>query len=102
MSNQIHELIDQIQGKVTSVKRQLSADRALQKELRAEIASLQSQLAMKNEELEQLRYKLRECEESKKTDEKQNVVALKEQGISNEQIDDLVKEIEYCIAQLKK
>lgn len=102
MSNQIHELIDQIQGKVTSVKRQLSADRALQKELRAEIASLQSQLATKNEELEQLRYKLRECEESKKTNEKQNVVALKEQGISNEQIDDLVKEIEYCIAQLKK
>ena len=101
MSDQIHQLIDAIREKVSRLHRQLSTERSTNAKLQEQNESLANEIISKNNEITALRSKISEIELNNKTVEKQGVIGSEAKLISNEQIDELVKEIEYCIKQLK-
>ena len=102
MSDRIYTLIDGIREKVSLMQNQLSVERSSNEELRAEVSSLTNNLISKEEEINILQAKIEDLSKNVKAESEQSVVASSEKGISDEQIDELVKEIEYCIGQLKK
>ncbi|MDB3906192.1 hypothetical protein N9355_01825 [Crocinitomicaceae bacterium] len=106
MSARVHQLLDEIRDKSVKLKSQVAAERAKNETLSAEISNLKSAMNSKTEETENLQSKVSELSA--------NIESLKEQSVnsettgqtgavlSNEEIDALVKEIEYCIQQLKR
>lgn len=101
MSDRIHELVDGIKEKVSLVKSQLANVNSLKDSLQNEVESLKAQLTKKGEELNHANKTVLELEAKLIANNKQDV-KVKETGVSEDQIDELVKEIEYCIGQLKK
>ncbi|MDG1148058.1 MAG: hypothetical protein P8N52_07115 [Crocinitomicaceae bacterium] len=102
MSDRILELVGSIKDKVSLVKGQLEKERSKSEDLQNEVVSLREQLAEKQVELNGLSTKISELETKLITKKEQDVVVVEETGVSDNQIDELVKEIEYCIGQLKK
>jgi chromosome segregation ATPase len=102
MSDRILELVDGIKEKVSLVKGQLEKECSKSESLQNEVVSLGDQLVEKQIELNDLSTKISELETKLITKKEQDVVIVKETGVSDSQIDELVKEIEYCIGQLKK
>jgi len=102
MSDRILELVGSIKDKVSLVKGQLEKERSKSEDLQNEVVSLREQLAEKQVELNGLSIKISELETKLITKKEQDVVVVEETGVSDNQIDELVKEIEYCIGQLKK
>lgn len=106
MSARVHQLLDEIREKSVKLKGQVTAERAKNDTLSAEISELKEEMNSKTEEVENLQNKVSELSA--------NIESLKEQSVnsestgqtgtvlSNEEIDALVKEIEYCIKQLKR
>lgn len=104
MADRINELIEKIREKVSLLKSQLSVEQSKNEALQEEVNQLKLQLTSKQSEVETL--------ESKIVGLQSDIVKAKEQSVnhsteanvkvSDEQIDELVKEIEYCIGQLKK
>jgi len=110
MSARVHQLLDEIREKSVKLKGQVAAERTKNETLSAEIAELKSAMNGKTEEVDNLQNKVSELSA--------NIESLKEQSVNsesntetttqvggvltNEEIDALVKEIEYCIQQLKK
>lgn len=101
MSDRIHELIDGIKEKVSLVSSQLANVNSQNALLQNEVESLKAQLSQKGEELNQANVTISELETKLITNNEQDVKVV-ETGVSEDQIDELVKEIEYCIGQLKK
>ena len=102
MSDRILELVGSIKDKVSLVKGQLEKECSKSESLQNEVVNLEGQLAEKQVELNSLSTKISALETKLITKEEQDVVVVKETGVSDNQIDELVKEIEYCIGQLKK
>ena len=102
MSDRIQELIDGIREKASSLHNQLSTERSSNQKLQDEVSGLQNQISSKEGEIVELKSKISEWETKLKTVDEQDVIGSEDTGVSDEQIDELVKEIEYCIEQLKK
>jgi len=102
MSDRIHELVNSIGEKVSRLQGQLSTERSKKEEFLAEIQDLKSALGTKESEIETLKSKIIESKKNIEGGEVQDVVVSNGKNVSDEQIDELVKEIEYCITQLKK
>lgn len=102
MTERIQHIIDEIKIKCHALHNLLNAEREKSTELNAEIVDLTHQLNQfrieldsKNQEIVSLK---KEVEETKS----QVVEIPMNSQRSHEEIDELVKEIEYCIKQLKK
>jgi predicted nuclease with TOPRIM domain len=109
MSARVHQLLDEIREKSVKLKSQVAAERAKNEALSAENSELKSAMDGKTKEVGNLQNKVSELSA--------NIESLKEQSVNsqsntetttqvggvltNEEIDALVKEIEYCIQQLK-
>lgn len=102
MSEQVYQLIDEIRNKAARMREQLESERSTNAKLTAEIEAIKGQLEIKAKENGELQGKIAELNEQIKTISEQGVEQSIEKGISNEEIDTLVKEIEYCIGQLKR
>jgi len=102
MSDRIHELIEGIRSQATSLRDRLSIESSKNEELQKEVGSLLNQVSSKDEEINQLKSKISELEMNMNTTREQEVIVSGDAGVSKEQIDELVKEIDYCIEQLKK
>lgn len=98
MSDRIHQLIGDIRERANSFKDQLVDVREKNAQLEGKMAGYQADLEQKSAEIERLKAEL----EVAKTTEVDTVVSLDEKRISDEQIDELVREIDFCIAQLKR
>lgn len=101
MSEKVSQLIDEVREKALGLKDSLSAERSRVNNLEAEIQNLKIQISEKEKDL---REKVEEIEGLKSDLKKMETISIPvqaESGISDEQIDELVKEIEYCIAKLK-
>jgi len=102
MTEKIQHIIDGIRLKCKALYSQLESERALRLEQEAELTTIKSDfqvLNSKKNELEDTISKLRlelESIEKQRVEEKQT--SLRDR---NEEIDDLVREIEHCIKQLK-
>jgi len=106
MSARVHELLDEIREKSVKLKDQVTAERAKNATLTAEISELKSAMESKSQEVENLQSKVSELTDNIETLKEQSVNTNSEAPngatLSNQEIDALVKEIEYCIAQLKR
>jgi hypothetical protein len=103
MTEKIQHIIDSIRLKCKSLYTQLETERTKTVELSAEIHSLKNDISILNErnseiqiENERLNSELNSIKQQR-IDE--NLIGIENR---NEEIDDLVREIEHCINQLKK
>lgn len=102
MSDRVNELIETLREKMILLKDQCAHERSKNDELIAENKALKSNLTEKSNEISGLQTKIESLEEAQRSAKEQSVNHSEEKNISDEQIDELVSEIEYCIGQLKK
>lgn len=102
MADRINELIQKIREKVSQLKGQLSVEKTKNESLQNEVDQLKTQLNSTQNEVETLEAKIVNLQSDIVKAKEQSVGSSNETGVSDEQIDELVKEIEYCIGQLKK
>jgi Mg2+ and Co2+ transporter CorA len=103
MTDKIQQIIDDISRKAKALHHQLVEERLQNEQLRLEIVELREQLMSTNGQIEGQALEINrlksELEASKEQVVEKPVVSDKRK---DEEIDELVKEIEYCISQLKK
>ncbi|MBL1281154.1 MAG: hypothetical protein COA33_012825 [Fluviicola sp.] len=102
MSDQIQKLIASIREKFSQVKGQLSAEQSKNEKLQNEMEELKSQLDAQNDKVNSLENELQDAKSNKNDLSEQNITSSEGTMITEGQIDELVKEIDYCIGQLKK
>jgi predicted nucleic acid-binding Zn-ribbon protein len=102
MADRINELIQKIREKVSQLKDQLSVEKTNNESLQNEVNQLKAQLNLSLKEVESLETKVVKLQSDIVKAKEQSVGGSNEAEVSDEQIDELVKEIEYCIGQLKK
>ena len=102
MSDRINQLVDTIREKAILLKDQVASEKAHNEELTQEIQTLKQELSSRDEKVDELNTKITELDDGLKAAREQSIGSSGGNGVSEEQIDELVKEIEYCIAQLKK
>jgi uncharacterized protein YoxC len=103
MSERIDELIETIREKSILLKEQVASEKSKNEELTQEIQNLKQEISSKDGKVDELNEKIGELNESVKTAKEQSITSSEvTTGVTDEQIDELVKEIEYCIEQLKK
>ena len=103
MTDQIQKSISLLRTKFMGIHQNLSSAKKEIDTLNMEIKQLQSDLHQSKERNELLEEKLqKERSEMEATNKQVDNGSVLSQGRSNEQIDELVKEIEICIAALKK
>lgn len=103
MTEKIQQIIDEIRHKMAALDHQLKEVRATNVSLQAELTESHNQLEKSKKEGENLSEALNELKSALETANNQVVeVDRPTQGRKDDEIDELVKEIEYCISQLKK
>jgi len=102
MPDQINELIDAIKEKISFLHNQLSVERANNEKLRGENETMKNAILLKEKEIDAHQSRIFDFEKGISTKQGQGVIVAEEKIIPEQQIDELVEEIEYCIAQLKK
>lgn len=102
MSDRIHELVDAIREKSILLKDQVASEKTKNQELEKDIQRLKQEVSSKDGQVDELNSKITELNDDLKTVKEQSITESEGNGISDGQIDELVKEIEYCIGQLKK
>jgi len=102
MTEHIQNSISLIKEKVTSLHGQVQQERAQNEELKSEITLLAQQLVALKEENDQLLTAVEQLNSALAAAKSQVVESTPSLRRSDEQIDELVREIEYCISQLKK
>jgi methyl-accepting chemotaxis protein len=103
MTEKIQHIIDDIRQKMVALDHQLKEVRATNAVLQAELNESNIQLENSKKEGESLAEAVNELKSALETANNQVVeVNRPTQGRRDDEIDELVKEIEYCISQLKK
>ena len=102
MADRINELIENIREKVSQLRSQLSVEQVKNESLEEQVNQLKLKLTSKENEVKTLESKISNFESNIVKAKEQSVNHSSEANVSDEQIDELVKEIEYCIGQLKK
>lgn len=102
MSDRISQLLDQVREKSILHRDQLVAERSKNETLHSEINTLKTSLSDCTSKIDALNTEVETLKKAQIASKEQNAVATPETGVSDKQIDDLVKEIEYCIGQLKR
>ena len=103
MSDRVSKLIDSIKGKAVQLYQELQNERTKSADLENELSALKSDLNAKSAEIQASKEKIAQLGDQLKTLSEQKVdQPTSGADISDEQIDELVREIEFCIAQLKQ
>ncbi len=103
MTERIQSILNQISDKAKNLHGKLQAERDRNASLISENEELQSKLNEKLAEITALENKLIEQEQRLIGQNEQSSVPVSNSSLGRTQeIDELVKEIEYCISQLRK
>lgn len=103
MSDRVIQLIDTIKEKAVQFHTDLQSEKKKNAELESKLSELNSSIAQKQKEIQSAESRISELLGELKTLKEQKVeTPVAANDISNEEIDELVKEIEFCIAQLKQ
>lgn len=102
MSDRVSQLIDSIKFKALELHQELQSERIKSNHLEEELMKIKSEINAKSAEIELSKKKIAELGDQIKTLSEQKVDLSSVNDISDEQIDELVKEIEFCIAQLNQ
>ncbi len=103
MSDKIHQLIKDVRVNFSSMNESLLAEKSKNQEINAEISELKNQIESLISENKVLKVEIDDFK--KRENDVNEEVKLQTQQttmVSEESIDELVKEIDYCIGQLKK
>jgi len=103
MSDKIHQLIKDVRVNFSSMNESLLAEKSKNQELNAVISGLKNQIEALNSENKVLKNEIDDFKKQE-NDENKDVKLQTQQTtmVAEESIDELVKEIDYCIGQLKK
>ena len=99
MSEKIHQLIGSIRENISRVNDELVEEQSKNETFQDEIEKLNSQIEDQQEKLNAL---MGELDSVKNEKSEQVITSSEDTMISEGQIDELVKEIDYCIGQLKE
>jgi uncharacterized protein YlxW (UPF0749 family) len=109
MSDRIQELLDGIKEKTLHWHQMYSDERTANQSLQQQLMDVNAQLTTRQQEVnalqqqvDTLKLTVGELDAKLKMTQENNVSVSNGTGVSDEQIDELVREIDYCIAQLKK
>lgn len=103
MSDHVTKLIDSIREKAVQLHGELQSERSKNEQMKGELSELKVALNAKTSEVTEANGKIAQLEDQVKTLSEQKVDQVSSGNeISDEQIDELVREIEFCIAQLKQ
>jgi len=102
MTDRIQHIIDEIRAKSQALHKLLTAEREKNMELYVEISEMKDQLKQLNLNLETKDQEIAGLNSVINAAKNQVVEGSSSNGRKDEEIDELVKEIEYCISQLKK
>jgi ABC-type transporter Mla subunit MlaD len=102
MSEKVNQLIDTIRAKAIRSKELLLEEKLKTEQLANEIARLKAELMDQNNMVADLELKITGLNADLNKAVLKSASVDSENKISNEEIDELVNEIEYCIKQLKK
>ncbi|TNF47097.1 MAG: hypothetical protein EP305_08855 [Bacteroidetes bacterium] len=101
MSDKALQLIDEIRSRSLEIKGKLDEERQNNAVLTNAIADLKKELEQRELELSEVKTKVAELEKEVLTAKEQVINPVISSERNDEEIDELVKEIEYCISQLK-
>jgi predicted nuclease with TOPRIM domain len=101
MSDKALQLIDEIRFRSLEIKGKLDEERQNNAVLTNTIADLGKELEQRELELSEVKTKVAELEKEVLTAKEQVINPVISSERNDEEIDELVKEIEYCISQLK-
>jgi len=101
MSDKALQLIDEIRSKSLEIKGKLDEERQNNAVLTNAIADLKKELEQREMELSVVKTKVAELEKEVLSSKEQVINPVISYERNDEEIDELVKEIEYCISQLK-
>ncbi|MBU2018063.1 MAG: hypothetical protein KJ941_00335 [Bacteroidetes bacterium] len=103
MTEKIQQKIDQITKKVSALQHNLAIQVDKSERLSSEIDSLKATIGALEEEIQAKESELISLSEKMMVTTEQNATSSTDFNPQRDnEIDDLVKEIEYCIGQLKK
>jgi chromosome segregation ATPase len=102
MSEMIEQLIGEVRERSLEIKRSLTAEREKSSNLLVEKASLTEEIEKLRMELKTVNDQVGKLQNEIDAIETKNIEQPTERRVSQEEIDDLVKEIDYCITQLKQ
>lgn len=103
MTENIQRILEQISTKTKGLYNQLLAEREQNADLIAKNSQLQKELDSKMSEMKDLAIQLNDQELKMVSMAEQNSSPVSNSSLGRTQeIDELVKEIEYCIGQLRK
>lgn len=103
MTDKIQQFIDEIARKSRMLHQQLVEERMKSEQLRTEVVNLQEQLMINSGQIESQSLEISRLKGELEAAKLQVVeVPIVSDVRKDEEIDELVKEIEYCISQLKK
>lgn len=101
MTERITQLIDRLHEKVNLMKDGLRAERLKVVERDGRIENLEAELASGRKQLEGMQLELDALKASMAATENVNIESAGSKGLSDDEIGELVKEIEFCITKLK-
>jgi predicted transcriptional regulator len=103
MTEKIQLIIDEISRKSKALHHQLVEERLQNEQLKLENVNLREQLLSSKSRIESQASEIKKLSEEMESIKTQVVeVPVASLTVRDEEIDELVKEIEYCISQLKK
>jgi chromosome segregation ATPase len=102
MAEMIEQLIGEIRERSREIKRNLSAERENSKNLVMEKTVLSAEIEHLKSELKAANDKINDLKGEMEAMAARNIEQPAERKVTQEEIDDLVKEIDYCITQLKR
>ncbi len=102
MSDRIAALIDEVKRKSLAHRDVAAKEKNRAAQLDQELAKLKLELSNTTAEVERLKDEVKRMEDDKNQQEIGGTGRVGSRVISENEIDDLVKEIDYCIEQLKK
>ena len=102
MSNRVHQLIAEIQDKVKVLKQKLSDEQSKSASLENKVEEVNNEITARDNEISALKLEVTKLETQLNDQDDKSIAVQSDKGISDEEIDELVNEIEYCITQLKK
>lgn len=102
MSDRIQELVQSVKDKANALHEKVQVERSKNQDLENNLLKLKEELKEKETEVSRLKGEIQEYETKLKTQNLVNVESASGEKVSDAEIDELVREIDYCIAQLKK
>ena len=103
MSDKIHQLINKLRDNFTSVSEDLLTEKSKNQGFIEEISELKSKINVLVSENNSLKVTVDDFRKQKNDENEEfKLQTQRDTMVSEEHIDELVKEIDYCIGQLKK